>query len=145
MTDSNGQFDYEAQRLMESRVSTLLQKMSSSLSEESARLGCWGVIGQGTGGQLLSGNTPASKDEIFSKDFISIMRAGTFCSAPLVKHSSMKPGVTGWSSKINVPHTTQSGLLMTLKKKAFKNIVGKGENASNQHFLLFQQGILLIP
>ena len=26
---------------------------------------------------------------------------------------------------------------MTLKKKPFENIVGKGENADNQHFLLF--------
>ena len=33
--------------------------------------------------------------------------------------------------------TTQSRLLMTLKKKAFENIVGKGENAGNQHFLPF--------
>ena len=28
---------------------------------------------------------------------------------------------------------------MTLKKKAFENIFGKGENAGNQHFLLFQK------
>ena len=26
---------------------------------------------------------------------------------------------------------------MALKKKPFENIVGKGENAGNQHFLLF--------
>ena len=26
---------------------------------------------------------------------------------------------------------------MTLRKKPFENIVGKGENAGNQHFLLF--------
>ena len=32
---------------------------------------------------------------------------------------------------------------MTLKKKTFKNIVGKGENAGNRHFLLFQQCLLL--
>ena len=31
---------------------------------------------------------------------------------------------------------------MTLRKKAFENIVGKGENASNQHFLLFPQCFL---
>ena len=29
------------------------------------------------------------------------------------------------------------GTLMTLEKKAFENIVGKGEYAGNQHFLLF--------
>ena len=35
--------------------------------------------------------------------------------------------------------TTQSQLLMTLGKNPFENIVGKGENAGNQHFLLFPQ------
>ena len=30
------------------------------------------------------------------------------------------------------PFTTQSRLVMTLEEKAFKNIVGKGENAGNQ-------------
>ena len=35
--------------------------------------------------------------------------------------------------------TTQSRLLTTLGKEAFKNIVGKGENAGSQHFLLFPQ------
>ena len=34
------------------------------------------------------------------------------------------------------PH---SGLLTTLKKRPFENIVGKGENADNQHFLLLPQ------
>ena len=32
---------------------------------------------------------------------------------------------------------------MTLWKKPFENIVGKGENAGNQHFLLFPQCFLL--
>ena len=31
------------------------------------------------------------------------------------------------------------------KKKAFENIAGKGENAGNQHFLLFPQCFLFIP
>ena len=31
---------------------------------------------------------------------------------------------------------------MTLEEKAFENIVGKGENAGNQHFLLFPQYFL---
>ena len=35
--------------------------------------------------------------------------------------------------------TTQSRLLMTLRKTPFENIVGIGENAGNQHFLLFSQ------
>ena len=33
--------------------------------------------------------------------------------------------------------TTQSQLLRTLRNKPFENIVGKEENAGNQHFLLF--------
>ena len=36
-------------------------------------------------------------------------------------------------------------LLMTLKKKPFENMVGKGENAHNQHYLLFPRCFLLIP
>ena len=40
---------------------------------------------------------------------------------------------------------TQSGLLTTIKKKLFENTVGKGENAGNQHFLLFPQCFLPIP
>ena len=38
------------------------------------------------------------------------------------------------------PFTTSSKLLMTLKKKAFENIVGKGEI---EQFLLFPQFFLL--
>ena len=41
--------------------------------------------------------------------------------------------------------TTQSRLLMTLNEKAFENIVGKGENAGNQHFLLFPQCVQPFP
>ena len=39
--------------------------------------------------------------------------------------------------------TTQSGVITTLDKKALENIVGKGENAGNQHFLHFLQGFQL--
>ena len=39
--------------------------------------------------------------------------------------------------------TAQSTVLMTLKEKAFENIVvNKGENADNKHFLLFLQCFL---
>ena len=33
---------------------------------------------------------------------------------------------------------------MTCKKKAFENTVGKGENAGDQHFLLFPQCFILL-
>ena len=34
---------------------------------------------------------------------------------------------------------------MTLKKKTFENIVGQGENAGNQHFLLFPHSFSTLP
>ena len=37
--------------------------------------------------------------------------------------------------KIFSVHRTYSRLLTPLKQKAFENMVGKGENAGNQHFL----------
>ena len=41
--------------------------------------------------------------------------------------------------------TTEFWLLTTLKMKPFKNIVRKGQNAGNQHFLHFPQYFLSIP
>ena len=38
---------------------------------------------------------------------------------------------------VNLHFTKQSRLLTTLKRKALENTMGKGENAGNQHFLLF--------
>ena len=38
--------------------------------------------------------------------------------------------------------TTQSRLSTTLRKRPFENIVGRGEKAGNQHFLLFAQCFL---
>ena len=39
--------------------------------------------------------------------------------------------------ELKLPCNTQSSILITLRNKAFENIVGKGENAGNQRFLLF--------
>ena len=41
----------------------------------------------------------------------------------------------------SLPHNQE--FLATFNKKAFENIVGQGENAGNQHFLLFPQCFLL--
>ena len=41
--------------------------------------------------------------------------------------------------------TTRSRHLTTLKQMAFENIVEKGENAGNQHLLLFPQCFLPFP
>ena len=35
--------------------------------------------------------------------------------------------------------------LMTASKNPFENIAGKGENAGNHHFLLFQKSFQLYP
>ena len=45
-------------------------------------------------------------------------------------------------TKLSEPFTRQLRLLMTLNQRPFENIVGKGENAGNQHFLLFPQCFL---
>ena len=39
----------------------------------------------------------------------------------------------------------KSQLLTTLEKKAFENLAGKGENAGNQHFLLFSKMFSTFP
>ena len=44
---------------------------------------------------------------------------------------------------ISFPHNPD--FLTTLKKKAFEYIVGKEENAGNQHFLVFPQCFLSFP
>ena len=41
--------------------------------------------------------------------------------------------------------TTQSQVLRTQRKKPLENIVEKGENAGDQHFLLFSQYFLPLP
>ena len=56
----------------------------------------------------------------------------------------MSAAPTGQADLVDT-FTTQSRLLMTLKKKPFDNIVGKGENVGNQHFLLFPHCFLPIP
>ena len=47
---------------------------------------------------------------------------------------SLKPRIVGLSF---ITFIAQSQLFTTLSKRPFENIVGKGENAGNQHFLLF--------
>ena len=64
---------------------------------------------------------------MFSKDFFYMVIETHDCA------------VNGWLC------TTQSWLLTTLKMEPFENIMGKGENAGRQHFLLFPQYFLPIP
>ena len=46
---------------------------------------------------------------------------------------------------ISLLFNLQSLLLTPLRKKPFENTIGKGENAGNQHFLLFPQCFLPFP
>lgn len=66
----NGEFDMTAHRTVSSRVSLLLQKMSREINEECHRIGAYGVLGQGTGGQLVrSGmNVPLKREELIGPD-----------------------------------------------------------------------------
>ena len=53
----------------------------------------------------------------------------------------------GSKIQLNLHHTiqrfiSQSRLLTTLRKTPFENIVRKGENPGNQHFLLFPHNVL---
>ena len=65
----DGEFDHAAHKAMEGRMSSLIQKMSGDLTDESRRIGCWGVLGQGTGGQLImpGTKTPASKADLLGE------------------------------------------------------------------------------
>ena len=42
-------------------------------------------------------------------------------------------------ASLYLSYTTKSQLLTNPRKRPFENIVGKGENVGNQHFLLFPQ------
>ena len=44
--------------------------------------------------------------------------------------------------KTSLTLSTQSRLLTIIRQKTFKTIIGKGENADNQHFLLVPQCFL---
>ena len=65
----DGEFDHEAHRSVSSRVSVLLQKMSSEITEECQRIGAYGVLGQGTGGQLIKPgrNGPMKREDLIGK------------------------------------------------------------------------------
>ena len=52
-------------------------------------------------------------------------------------------GVIVWEWVKSLPHS--SDFLMILSKETFINIVGKEENAGNQHFLLFLQCFTTLP
>ena len=66
----------------------------------------------------------------------------TYGSIILISNDRDAPCIMYMNKTPALLFTTQSGLSMTLKKSHFENIVGKGENAGNQHFLLFPKCVL---
>ena len=62
---------------------------------------------------------------------------------------AIKNGSFPWNEMTKITHSnifnTESRHLTTLKEIAFETIVGQGENAGNQHFLLLPQCFLFIP
>ena len=67
----------------------------------------------------------------------------TACNEQFLSHSVFRRLVLqthkdqGLFEKGLTLYQTKSLVLMSFKKKPFENIVGKGENAGNQHFVLF--------
>lgn len=59
-----------AHRSVGSRVSLLLQKMSSEITEECQRIGAYGILGLGTGGQLVKSgkNVPLKREDLIGPD-----------------------------------------------------------------------------
>ena len=76
----------------------------------------------------------------FFLSLLTVLSPNWNYKAIIFKHFIILPN----NAKLN-SLTTQSRLLVTLKKKPFENNVGKGENACNQNFLLFPQCFLPIP
>ena len=67
ITNSDGDFHRSWHNAVDHRVSLLIEKMSADLTDECRRIGAWGILGQGTGGQLLvSGSrTPVTRNDLF--------------------------------------------------------------------------------
>lgn len=65
----DGCFDEDLHRAINARVGVLLHKMSGEITQECQRLGSWGVLGQGTGGQLVYPGTrdPVPRDDLIGK------------------------------------------------------------------------------
>ena len=76
--------------------------------------------------------------KVESRDCISIFFRSNFCTSYFsILHLALYLKL--------FRSTKQSRLLTTLYKKSLENIVGKEENAGNQHFLLFPHRFLPFP
>ena len=69
-----------------------------------------------------------------SKTFLSVLYHVSFV---FCKSFALRLSFQVSNFRLVLPFTTQAQLLTSLKKKVLENTVEKGENAGNQHFLLF--------
>lgn len=67
--NKDGEIDLEAHTSNNSRVTMLVSNMVDESKTECQRVGAWGSLGQGTGGQLVrAGKTsPMKREELFGK------------------------------------------------------------------------------
>lgn len=67
LTNSDGDFHRSWHNAVDHRVALLIENMSAEITDECRRVGAWGILGQGTGGQLLvSGSrSPVTRDQLF--------------------------------------------------------------------------------
>lgn len=67
LTNSDGDFHRSWHNAVDHRVALLIEKMSAEITDECRRVGAWGILGEGTGGQLLvSGSRmPISRNDLF--------------------------------------------------------------------------------
>ena len=82
---------------------------------------------------LLNIEKSGEKDKECSKEWL-VNTDPTVSSSPNYK-------TLDWSTFNSLPNNQD--FYMTLKKKYFENLFGKGENAGNQHFLIFQQDVFV--
>ena len=71
-----------------------------------------------------------------------VRKPGNIC---ITNRHDMTLAVSSIKLQYNQPTNTPYQLLTTLRKEAFENILGNGENACYQHFLLFSKCCLPFP
>ncbi|KAH3750553.1 hypothetical protein DPMN_185080 [Dreissena polymorpha] len=127
LVDASGKFDTAGQRAMENRVSSLISKMSTELTNESGRLGCWGVLGQGTGAQLLNGNHPMSRDEIFGKScpLVETDKSTGLLRAKTGSHMLLGDGSTRTVPEHNFIHPQTGNVLPVQGNVAFDPVTSR--------------------
>ena len=74
--------------------------------------------------------------------FVSIQVSKDLFRKPIYPTIYSSENIRKPKSVFSYPIPKNPEFWRTFRKKPLENIVGKGENAGNQHFLLFQQGFL---